>query len=138
MVALIERNREGEVYYLFPGGHVEEGETLEQAAAREAQEELGLDVEVGRLIADVVYQGNRQVYFAASVKGGSFGSGTGPEFSAELHAGATFIPVWLPIRELANAPVYPEALRRLVAGCEGAWPDEALVVSDPGRAANQR
>ncbi len=46
-VALIKRMRAGRTYYLFPGGGVEEGETPEQAAIREAREELGADVELG-------------------------------------------------------------------------------------------
>lgn len=34
----------------FPGGAIELGETPEMAAIREAKEETGLDVEVGKLI----------------------------------------------------------------------------------------
>ena len=37
-------------YYHLPGGHVEIGETSEQAVAREIQEELGFEVTVQKLV----------------------------------------------------------------------------------------
>ena len=36
--------------YTLPGGHIEVGETMKEAVAREAKEETGLDVEVGEIL----------------------------------------------------------------------------------------
>ena len=49
-VLLIDRQRNGRSYYVIPGGGVESGESLAQAAIREAQEELSLDVALGPLL----------------------------------------------------------------------------------------
>ncbi len=37
-------------FWVLPGGHVEENETVEQAVVREIKEEVGLDVEIVGLI----------------------------------------------------------------------------------------
>lgn len=39
----------------FPGGKIEEGETSEQALAREIKEELDTEIKVGRLIDTIEY-----------------------------------------------------------------------------------
>ena len=52
-IALIERrrSRRGALYYLFPGGQVEDSESPDAAAVREGEEEFGLRVAVERLVA---------------------------------------------------------------------------------------
>lgn len=51
-VLLVQRGREpGAGTWAFPGGRLELGETLAEAAAREAREETGLEIEPGEVAA---------------------------------------------------------------------------------------
>ncbi len=44
-----DKNQSGAGFWEFPGGKVEQGETLESALVREIQEELSLSIDVKRL-----------------------------------------------------------------------------------------
>ena len=62
--AVLRHNARGE--YLFPKGHVEEGETLERTAIREVAEEVGVEAEIVAELGEVSfpYQGDEvQVVF---------------------------------------------------------------------------
>ena len=103
-IALIKRIRDGETYYVFPGGGIEEDETAEEAAKREVYEELGVHIEVEHLIAKVEYKGT-EYYFNAHIIGGVFGSGKAEEF--EIKDRGSYIPLWLPIQELEKVNIKP-------------------------------
>jgi 8-oxo-dGTP pyrophosphatase MutT (NUDIX family) len=62
-ILLLYRRREGNVYYIVPGGGIEEGETPEQAAIREIKEETNLDVEIDRLFFEFDGTRNSHEYF---------------------------------------------------------------------------
>ncbi len=129
-VALIRRVRDGATYHLFPGGGVEEGETRGDAARREAREELGLDVVVGRLVMTVAFGQSTQYYYAATTVGGEFGTGDGAELSlpATFHTGS-YEPVWLRLADLIDLDVRPAALAAMIA--DGAIPDEPVTIVEP-------
>ncbi len=127
-VALIERENERGVYYLFPGGHIEAGESPAEAAAREVREELGLEVVIGRLVVEVMFKGVAQSYFLAQIVGGEFGTGDGPEVVIERVPGkGRYTPIWLPTSDLARRPVFPIRVARLVAQADTrGWPAAPL------------
>ena len=56
-------------YWTFPGGGVEEGETLEQAVIREVKEETGLDVKVVRLLFEEDYDAGISYCYLAELIG---------------------------------------------------------------------
>jgi 8-oxo-dGTP diphosphatase len=137
-VALIERYRAGLHYFTFPGGGVDEGETPEQAAIREAQEELGIQVAIKQKVAEVQFgQNSRQIYFLVEQIGGEFGTGQGEEFidpAPDDPESGVYIPTWISINELPlHKNVYPADVAKLVVKSvkEGWLQDPVLVFEQP-------
>lgn len=133
-VALIERHRAGLDYFVFPGGGVDDGESMEQAALREAMEELGLEVAIKQKLAEVqLGLKSRQVYFLVEQIGGEFGTGIGEEYTdSDPHDPdeGTYLPIWMSIDALQqHTNVHPAHVARLVVRCtkEG-WPQEPISV----------
>ena len=82
--------------WVFPGGYVDRGESVADAAVRETKEESCLDVRLGSILGVYSYAGspNVIVVYAAEVTGGELAAG---DESVEAR---TFAPEELPWREL--------------------------------------
>jgi 8-oxo-dGTP diphosphatase len=106
-VALIKRIRDGSIYYVFPGGGIEDGEAPADGAKREALEELGVEVNVNECISEVEYNGT-QYFFLSEIVSGTFGTGQGEEFTDDKRDRGTYLPVWVNINELQSIDVRPK------------------------------
>ncbi|HNQ95918.1 MAG TPA: NUDIX domain-containing protein [Anaerolineales bacterium] len=132
-VALIERHRAGLDYFVFPGGGVDDGESPEQAAVREAMEELGVEVVIKQKVAEIHFDTSVQIYFLVERVGGEFGTGMGDEFTdsdPRDPSEGIYAAVWMPIGELSwREKVYPAPLAKLVLQSEtDGWGNEAVVI----------
>jgi 8-oxo-dGTP diphosphatase len=122
-LALIERHRNGLHYFIFPGGGIDEGESPEQAALREAEEELGIVVEIKQKTVELFINGNTQYYFLVTRISGEFGTGTGEEYGEYNPAYGTYLPLWMSLDDVLNNNVLPHELAELVVRCAGeGWP----------------
>lgn len=103
-VLLIYRERDGEKYYVFPGGGIEEGETKEACIKRECKEELGIDIEIKKYVYEVKGKDFVQHFFLIRRTAGEIGTGNPEEYDVNRKGGIQ-IPMFVSIDKLKSLNV---------------------------------
>jgi 8-oxo-dGTP diphosphatase len=132
-LALIERHLGPIQYWVIPGGGIERGETIRQAAQREAEEELGTAVTLGQPRVLIDYREHdgsyqRQWYFDATVATDDI-TIIGPETRLEPDRG-TFKAVWVDLDHLDTEAVLPSAVAAVVVRNRGEWSDGLVHIDE--------
>lgn len=116
---LVEFDDASGLHYNLPGGGLEPGETLREAAAREVREEVNADVDVGRLLLTWEYAPKRvnakygtqaKVVFAFECH---LRAGQEPSLPARPDPNQTGVR-WVPFEHLPTVALLPDVAAELV------------------------
>ena len=108
---LLKRVRESREYYVFPGGHVDEGETARDAAAREVLEETGVSTKPMRLLYKYSYEDKLQSFYYCSYNSGTARKTDAQEYTDETRNLGTYEPMLIDINELEKIDLRPNCVR---------------------------
>jgi len=109
-ILLMKRIHDGREYYTFPGGGVEESETVEDVVIREILEETNVRISVKRLLYHHDLRGDSDhFFFECEYLAGLLQLG-GEELE-ETRQGDVHQPIWHPIGGLSAIVLYPLEVR---------------------------
>lgn len=98
-------------YYTFPGGGLEEGESLEEGTIREIKEEFGIQVRIVKKMYETYSRRfqRKEIFYLCEYIEGEFGTGDGPEFSEDPNYAdcGKYIPEIVKREEIANIVLLP-------------------------------
>ncbi|MFC1780577.1 NUDIX domain-containing protein [Patescibacteria group bacterium] len=116
---LIKRIKKGNLYYVFPGGHLEEGESFKQACIREFKEETNLEIiPIKKVFVLEESQRHTSIYYLCKIR-----SQAGKELPKLELIGEEkekngekdyFEPVWMDLSELDNIILHPRRMIPIV------------------------
>lgn len=112
-ILLIHRIRARQDYYVFPGGHIEVGESAEEACVREVLEETGLTTAWMRPAFDLQVKDRLNHYFFVQVHSGTMGLG-GPERYKQSEDNR-YLLEWLPLVRIGDFNLRPVEVRDTIA-----------------------
>lgn len=115
-------DRQG-VWYTLPGGGQQPGEKLSQALQRECLEEVGAQIETGRVVCVRDYIANNHEFAEKDTDEHSVEIMFECRLASESNLGIGYAPdsmqtgvVWLALEQLGDYRLYPAALKLILGG----------------------
>lgn len=106
-ILLMRRVKDGQEYYVFPGGGIKEGESDEDAIIREIKEELSLDAKIDKLAFQMENRGQEELYFLIKEFSGT-PKLSGPE-KERMNENNQYYHKWIDLNAASNlSNLYPE------------------------------
>ena len=112
-ILLMRRIKNGQEYFVFPGGGIEQNESTEEAVIRELKEEFDIDVKIDKLAFQIENQGNEEYYFLIKEFSGI------PKLSGEekkrMNEDNQYYPFWRSLDEVKSlSNLYPEQAKQKI------------------------
>ncbi|MBQ8425395.1 MAG: NUDIX domain-containing protein [Clostridia bacterium] len=104
------REKNNKVYYTFPGGGINEGESETECVKRECLEEFGIIVVPVRKLFILEDAKTIQHYYLCNWTDGALGMGDGEEFSIGYDNGI-YMPSLIPMSNVAKLPLVPSEIK---------------------------
>lgn len=111
-IVAMYRERDGRIYYTFPGGGMENGETEVDCVKREVMEEFGLEVEPIKKVYSYENELSVEHFYIAKYVSGQFGTGEGEEYQEDRSRGV-YIPKMVDINDIPNIPLMPPEIAKV-------------------------
>ena len=118
---LLKRVKQGQEYYVLPGGHLDEGESTRDAVTREILEETSVQSEVQRLLYKAMVPARNSVkskkilqsYYLCKYKDGEPAPTDAPEYTDQrVEINGTYEPMFIDIAELETLAIKPAVVKK--------------------------
>lgn len=118
-ILLMRRKKNGKHFYVFPGGHVDEGESIEAAVVRELFEETTLEAVVERCVYDMwsesdVHGPQEQYVYLCTYISGVPTLGACEERERMEESNQEYEPLWACVDDIDTMNIYPTELKTAV------------------------
>jgi 8-oxo-dGTP diphosphatase len=114
LILLIHRFRDGEEFFVLPGGGVEEGESMEETTVREVKEETNLDAKIDKKMWEYYNDYDKRIHHFFLVTNFSGNLELGGNEAKENSTLNSFVLEWHKLKDISNLPIKPDFVKEKI------------------------